>query len=115
MAEIRQWHKEKGWRDIGYHFVIRRSGDVELGRPLSQTGAHVKGHNKANIGVCMVGGCNADLQPEDNFTLAQRKALFGLMTALQDQFLISDENVKGHKDWGVNKACPVLRLRGWES
>ena len=112
VAEIRQWHKEKGWRDIGYHFVIRRSGDVELGRPLSQTGAHVKGHNKANIGVCMVGGCNAGLQPEDNFTLAQRKALFGLMTALQDQFLISDENVKGHKDWGVNKACPVLRLRG---
>jgi len=111
VAEIRQWHKKRGWRDVGYHFVIRRSGDVELGRPLSQTGAHVKGHNKGNIGVCLVGGCNAEQQPEDNFTLAQRKALFGLMTALQEQFLISDENVKGHKDWGVNKACPVMRLR----
>ena len=111
VAEIRQWHKKKGWRDVGYHFVIRRSGDVELGRPLSQTGAHVKGHNKGNIGVCLVGGCNAERQPEDNFTLAQRKALFSLMAALQEQFLISDENVKGHKDWGANKACPVVRLR----
>ncbi|MGF1853504.1 N-acetylmuramoyl-L-alanine amidase [Vibrio satsumensis] len=111
VAEIRRWHKKRGWRDVGYHFVIRRNGDVELGRPLSQTGAHVKGHNKGNIGVCMVGGCNAELQPEDNFTLAQRKALFGLVAALQEQFLISDENVKGHKDWGVNKACPVMRLK----
>ena len=111
IADIRRWHKKRGWRDVGYHFVIRRNGDVELGRPLSQTGAHVKGHNKGNIGVCMVGGCNSELQPEDNFTLAQRKALFGLVAALQEQFLISDENVKGHKDWGVNKACPVVRLR----
>ncbi|MEZ9312040.1 N-acetylmuramoyl-L-alanine amidase [Vibrio sp. 10N.286.49.F3] len=111
VAEIRRWHKKRGWRDVGYHFVIRRNGDVQLGRPLSQTGAHVKGHNKGNIGVCLVGGCNAELQPEDNFTLAQRKALFGLMAALQEQFLISDENVKGHKDWGVNKACPVLKIK----
>lgn len=111
VAEIRRWHKKKGWRDVGYHFVVRRNGDVQLGRPLSHTGAHVKGHNKGNIGICMVGGCNAELQPEDNFTLAQRKALFGLMAALQEQFLISDENVKGHKDWGVNKACPVMALR----
>ncbi|WP_086971901.1 N-acetylmuramoyl-L-alanine amidase [Vibrio coralliirubri] len=111
VAEIRQWHKKRGWRDVGYHFIIRRNGDVQLGRPLSQTGAHVKGHNKGNIGVCLVGGCNAELQPEDNFTLAQRKALFGLMTALQEQFLIPDENVKGHEDWGVNKACPVLKIK----
>ena len=111
VAEIRRWHKKKGWRDVGYHFVIRRNGDVELGRPLSQTGAHVKGHNKGNIGICIAGGCNAELQPEDNFTLAQRKALFGLIAALQEQFLISDENVKGHKDWGVNKACPVLKIK----
>lgn len=111
VADIRRWHKKRGWRDVGYHFVIRRNGDVELGRPLSQTGAHVKGHNKGNIGVYMVGGCNSEQQPEDNFTLAQRKALFGLVAALQEQFLISDENVKGHKDWGVNKACPVVRLR----
>ena len=111
VAEIRSWHKNRGWRDVGYHFVIRRCGKVEIGRPLSQTGAHVKGHNKGNIGVCLVGGCNAVQQPEDNFTFAQRKALFGLIEVLQKRFLIADNNVKGHKDWGVNKACPVMVLR----
>ncbi len=55
----------------------------------------------------VVSNCN----PEDNFYALQRKALFGLMAALQEQFLISDENVKGHKDWGVNKACPVLKIK----
>ncbi|PQJ58196.1 lysozyme [Vibrio chagasii] len=109
--DIRRWHKKRGWRDVGYHFVIRRDGKVELGRPLSQTGAHVKGHNKSNIGVCMIGGCDAKQQPDDNFTFSQRKALFGLVAALQEQFSISDKAVKGHKDWGVNKACPVMRLR----
>ena len=97
---------------MGYHFVIRRCGKVEIGRPLSQTGAHVKGHNKGNIGICLVGGCNTAQQPEDNFTFAQRKALFGLIEVLQKRFLIADNNVKGHKDWGANKACPVMVLRG---
>ncbi|WP_241033729.1 N-acetylmuramoyl-L-alanine amidase [Vibrio maerlii] len=112
VEEIRQWHKAKGWRDVGYHFVIRRSGEVEIGRPLNQTGAHVKGHNTGNIGICVVGGVDANHQPEDNFTLAQRKALFGLIGELQQRFEISDDNVKGHKDWGVAKACPVMKIRG---
>lgn len=59
----------------------------------------------------MIDGCNAELQPEDNFTLVQRKARLGLIAALQKLFWIPDENVKGHKDWGVNKACPVMALR----
>ena len=46
----------------------------------------------------MVGGCNVELEPEDDFTLAQCKVLFGLMAALQEKFLISDGNVKGIKD-----------------
>ena len=40
--EIRQWHKARGWRDIGYHYVIRRSGHVDLGRPISLAGAHAR-------------------------------------------------------------------------
>ncbi|CAH6905544.1 hypothetical protein VCHA54O485_100034 [Vibrio chagasii] len=86
---------------MGYHFVILRNGEVKLRWPLSQTGAHVKGHNKGNIGVYLSGGCNAELQPEDNVTFMQRKALFSLIAALQDQFLISDEAVKGHKGYGI--------------
>ena len=59
----------------------------------------------------MIGGCNAKQQPDDNFTFTQRKALFGLVAVLQEQFAISDEAVKEHKNWEVNEACPVMRLR----
>lgn len=106
--ELRQWHLARGWRDIGYHFVIRRCGVVELGRPLSKMGAHVRGHNKGNIGICLIGGTDKALQAQDNFTLAQRKALFGLIAQLQHQFEIKDEDVRGHNEWDSGKACPVM-------
>lgn len=55
-AQIREWHLAKGWADIGYHFVIPRSGDLELGRPLDVIGAHVSGFNSYSVAACMVGG-----------------------------------------------------------
>ncbi len=109
---ICHWHLARGWRDIGYHFVIRRSGLIELGRDLSQMGAHVAGHNRGNIGICLVGGCNDKLQPEDNFTFAQRKALFALITQLQKRFNIQDNKVKAHNQWNASKACPVINING---
>ena len=65
--DIRRWHttpKEKGgrgWRDIGYHYVIRLDGTIELGRPLEKAGAHCIGrkgedHNSHSIGICYIGG-----------------------------------------------------------
>jgi len=60
---IRQWHMNKGWSDIGYHYVIRRNGAVELGRDLDkdgdvdeEIGAHAYGHNATSIGICLIGG-----------------------------------------------------------
>ena len=60
VKEIRSWHKAKGWSDIGYHFVVRRDGRVEKGRPITQTGAHVQGWNTNNVGICLEGGIGAD-------------------------------------------------------
>lgn len=108
VTEIRQWHLARGWSDIGYHFVIRRCGVVQQGRPLSKMGAHVRGHNKGNIGICLIGGYDDALQAQDNFTFAQRKALFGLIAKLQRQFKIKDEDVRGHNEWDGGKACPVM-------
>jgi len=54
--QIEEWHLAKGWAGIGYHFVITRAGDLEVGRPLDQVGAHVAGHNGGSVGICMVGG-----------------------------------------------------------
>ena len=52
VEEIRRWHvKGNGWRDVGYHFVVRLDGSVETGRPLRVAGAHCRGHNARSVGV----------------------------------------------------------------
>ena len=50
--DITRWHKERGSKTIGYHYVVYRDGSVHEGRPLAEVGAHCKGHNAHSIGVC---------------------------------------------------------------
>ena len=103
---IRNIHvNQNGWLDIGYHFVIRRNGVVENGRPLDQAGSHCKGHNHDTIGICLVGGLNDDLRPEDNFTDAQWKSLFKLVDELKTRFAI--QKISGHNQYS-SKACPCF-------
>lgn len=52
---IHQWHKAKGWSGIGYHFVVRKNGTIEVGRPLDKVGAHCTGQNADSIGICFEG------------------------------------------------------------
>jgi N-acetylmuramoyl-L-alanine amidase len=111
--EIRQWHKERGWADIGYHYVIRRDGTVEKGRAEAKVGAHVAGHNKDSIGICLVGGIDErTLSPEDNYTPEQWEALENLLHKLVQKY--PDANVIGHRDFpGVAKACPCFDAEPW--
>lgn len=53
--QIHQWHLNKGWSGIGYHYVIRKSGDIEPGRPVDTVGAHTIGYNGDSIGICLTG------------------------------------------------------------
>lgn len=53
--EIDRWHKEKGWDGIGYHFVIRSNGDIEVGRSLKKWGAHAKGYRNGYVGIVLTG------------------------------------------------------------
>mgnify|MGYP003683321097 CR=1 FL=1 len=106
---IRGWHMKKGWRDIGYHFVIGLDGVVHRGRPLGQIGAHVKGHNTGSIGICYVGGVTNDglLDPKDTRTPEQKAALDALLTSLCLEYPI--KRILGHRDFaGVAKACPCF-------
>jgi len=103
--EIRQWHLDRNWSDIGYHYVIRRDGTVEKGRDDSISGAHAKGFNSNSLGVCLVGGVNDDLDPDSNFTINQFNSLSRLLKGLKVQY--PDAEIKGHRDLkGVKKACP---------
>lgn len=110
--EIRQWHREKGWIDIGYHFVIRRDGTVETGRPENVVGAHVENHNSNSIGICMVGGVDAKGKAEDNYTPAQYAALAAKLRELKARY--PDAKVQGHRDFpNVKKDCPCFDVRKW--
>ncbi len=59
-ATIDKWHKKRGWRGIGYHYVVGLNGNIEYGRNIYESGAHVKGHNKGSIGICYIGGVEAE-------------------------------------------------------
>lgn len=73
--DITQWHKARGWRTIGYHYVVRRDGTVENGRPIEQIGAHCVNHNRYSIGICYEGGLDAVGNPKDTRTDAQKTAI----------------------------------------
>ena len=54
-AHINRVHIERGWAGIGYHFVIRWDGTLEIGRPLHKQGSHTAGYNDVSLGVVMSG------------------------------------------------------------
>ena len=111
-TEIRRWHKERGFNDIGYHYVIRRDGRVEKGRPDARVGAHVLGHNTGSLGICLVGGVNENLVPENNYTEAQWRSLESLLSTLVGKY--PEAYVRGHRDFpGVSKACPCFDAEPW--
>ncbi len=114
VKEIDRWHRTKGFLKIGYHFVVRRGGQLEIGRDEDEIGAHVQGYNAVSIGVCLVGGVDADdvSKAENNFTEEQFSTLRTLLERLQIQY--PDAEVLGHRDFpDVAKACPSFDVRAW--
>lgn len=108
-AEITRWHIERGFRTIGYHYVIRLDGSVEKGRPEDEIGAHCLGENAHSIGVCYVGGIDRDtLKPKDTRTEAQKIALRQLVEELQRRY--PGATVHGHNEF-AKKACPCFNVK----
>jgi N-acetylmuramoyl-L-alanine amidase len=111
--EIRRWHVAKGWKDIGYHFVIRLDGRIEKGRALDLIGSHVAGHNANSVGICLVGGLDdATFEPASTYTSKQWSALKKLLGDLISTY--PKASVLGHRDFkGVAKACPCFDAKPW--
>lgn len=104
VADIRSWHKQRGWRDIGYHYVVYRDGSIHVGRPIGQVGAHVENHNTGSIGIVYVGGLSADgKRAEDTRTPEQRASLLWLTRQLARKFNV--KRIRGHNEVAA-KACP---------
>ena len=101
---IRKWHKERGFSDIGYHYVIYLDGSIHNGRDVNLVGAHCTNHNAHSIGVCYIGGCKTDgTSPKDTRTDAQKAALLSLLKDLRKKYPFA--KIHGHRDF-ANKACP---------
>jgi N-acetylmuramoyl-L-alanine amidase len=105
---IRVWHKARGWRDIGYHFIIYVDGSVHAGRAVEKTGAHVSGHNATTIGVVYVGGTDAAGKAKDTMNDAQETAFVNLVKHLRDQF--GPLTLHGHNEYAA-KACPSFIVK----
>lgn len=118
--DIRAWHLQRGFKDVGYHFVILNgrinsdlelpstNGSIEGGRPLdgdafiedNEIGAHALGYNDKSIGICLIG--------KDEFTVEQMEALKNLLRDLLKHYKINPKNVLGHRETeqGKHKTCP---------
>lgn len=119
-ADINKMHIARGFKKIGYHYVVRLDGTVETGRKENEIGAHAKGYNANSIGVCYVGGLASDgKKPMDTRTPAQKSALKKLLHTLKQRY--PDARIVGHRDlspdtnhngkvdkWEWIKACPCF-------
>lgn len=106
VADVTAWHRARGFRTIGYHYLVHIDGRVERGRPESEIGAHCLGHNARSIGVCYVGGLASDCKtPKDTRTPEQRRMLRELVKGLQRKY--RGAKVYGHRDFAA-KACPCF-------
>ena len=109
VEDIRRWHKQQGWSDIGYHYVVYRDGSVHEGRDVNIAGAHCLGHNTYSIGVAYVGGVARDGKtPADTRTVAQADGLEKLMVELRRMY--PQAQIFGHRDF-ARKACPCFDAR----
>lgn len=136
--DIDCWHKVRGFKrtpqairyfnsdlkHIGYHFVIGVDGFVETGRQVGEIGAHVKGHNRNSLGICLIGGVTENGQNHAEFTEAQWDALHDLLVKLQSRF--PNAKIYGHRDLSPDlngdgmiqpcewiKACPNFDVWRW--
>ena len=108
LEDVIGWHvKGNGWSDIGYHYLIKLDGTVELGRPVKKPGAHVAGHNKDSIGIAYVGGMDNQMEEWiDTRTDEQKDSLFNLLMDLKFEF--PNAVVYGHNDFTDKKVCPCF-------
>lgn len=106
---IRRWHvEERGWSDIGYHYVIELDGCIEKGRDENIQGAHTKKFNKKSIGICYVGGVDKDMKPKDTRTPDQIASMKDLICTLKNKY--PKATVHGHNEFS-SKACPSFDVK----
>lgn len=112
-------HLRRGFSGAGYHYYIRRNGDIKTLRPLERSGAHAKGHNAHSVGICYEGGLDERGYPADTRTDFQKHSLRVLVMLLLRDY--PGSRLCGHRDLSPDlnrngeiepeewiKACPCF-------
>jgi len=106
---IDRWHKKRGWKGIGYHFVILIDGSIETGRMINKCGAHTKGMNCSSIGVCYIGGVESERNDKGKYSAKDTRTSEQIATLLELLRLLKkiypEAKINGHRDFAA-KACP---------
>lgn len=105
LGDVDRWHRARGWKGIGYHYLVGLKGELWSGRPEAEAGAHCTGHNARSIGVCYVGGLDGEGRPADTRTEAQKRTLLTLLRGLRRRF--PQAAIHSHRDFAA-KACPCF-------
>ena len=105
---IDAWHRQRGFKCIGYHYVVYLDGTVHKGRDESEVGAHCSGHNSFSIGICYIGGLDANGKPKDTRTDKQKAAIRSLVAELKNKYPAA--KIHGHNEF-ANKACPCFDVK----
>ena len=107
-------HRRRGFNGTGYHFYIRKNGDIKSTRPIEKVGAHCRSFNKESIGICYEGGLDCMGQPKDTRTCWQKHSLRVLILTLLKEY--PDLNGNGEiepEEW--IKACPCFNAeKDWD-
>jgi len=110
VEDIDRWHRQRGFTNgCGYHYVVYRDGSIHQGRPEMAIGAHCAGHNHISIGICYIGGCEAQRRADgkyhskDTRTPEQKVALQQLLDQLKSRY--PQATIHGHNEF-ARKACP---------
>ena len=96
--DMHQWHLNRGWAGIGYHYVIDENGEVFGGRPWNSVGAHVYGHNRDSIGVCFIGDFNTQ-------TMNEKQETAGVKLLAMLSIAYPEAKLCRHSDFSA-KNCP---------
>ena len=104
-ADIQRLHmQDRGYADVGYHFMIGADGTIYAGRALEARGAHTGGRNTGSIGVSLFGNFE-DVTP----TIAQIDSLWRLASALVHDYWL--DHLGGHRDYQPGATvCPGANL-----
>lgn len=99
------WKNKLGWKNPGYHYIIRKDGSFVNLLSENKVANGVKGYNSVSVHVCYIGGVDEDNNPIDNRTHQQQQTLVNLLKWLREKY--PKAKIRGHRDFpNVSKACP---------